>query len=178
MLKEGKGLPALGLFFGAVTIFLVIDSPLRDIVLNRFTGGSGEEFGQGVDLRTHIWNTFINNLEPINLVNGLGMVPVKNVYFFTVHNTYLGAIIYGGIWGVFIMIMVIARLLRVSGMLAKSLNPYIRQWSVFLPLLLIFLLVTGFSMENFQQTNCMQIFFGILAISEKMPALNDYPNYV
>jgi apolipoprotein N-acyltransferase len=104
------------------------------------------------------------------------MVPVKTVYAYTVHNTYLGSIIYGGIWGVIVLFMAISRLLNLTQILRTKKSSYPRQWGILLPLLLIFFLVTGFSIENFQQTNSMQIYLAILAMAERMPSLQDFPN--
>ncbi|WP_143059262.1 O-antigen ligase family protein [Chitinophaga arvensicola] len=158
--------------FGALMVailVLVIDNPVRDLLFARFTGATGSTTEAGLDKRSEVWSMFLDKFDPVLLFNGIGMVMAKNIYKATAHNTYLGAVIYNGVWGVSLFFVIIVRSVKYSIKLMKQRNETLSEiFGNYLILSLVFMLIIGISIENFQNTICMQLFFLFMLICEKL----------
>lgn len=161
-----------GVLFGALLVamlVLIIDNPIRDLLLARFTGATGSTTEAGLDKRSEVWAMFLDKFDPLLLFNGIGMVMAKYIYKATAHNTYLGAVVYNGVWGVSLFFVIIVRTLRYCSKLIKQRQEILSEiFGNFLALSLVFMLIIGVSIENFQNTICMQLFLLFMLICEKL----------
>lgn len=167
------------LAIGAILIAVFTIKPIGDLVMERFSGNSGSDLSSGLDVRSDIWELLINKIDKGLLINGIGMVPLKNLFNATAHNTYLGALIYGGIWGVMWFIAIIIKTFKSSRNLLKMKSDVLGTFlGGYLIILLIFMLIIGISIENFQQTISMQIYMTMLLLGEKILLKKKYLNKI
>lgn len=152
-----------------IGVILVFSNSIANVILQRFSGESGSSLGSGAGVRSSIWIYLLENLDPILLINGVGMIPLMSLYNATAHNTYLGSLIYGGIWGVLWFVILILFTFKLSRNLVKSkFYEFSAFMGEFVKYAILLMLMIGISVENFQQTISMQLFLVILLIGEKM----------
>ncbi|MDX1774866.1 O-antigen ligase family protein [Oceanihabitans sediminis] len=146
------------------TILLLFNTTLNKLLLNRFSGTDGTDFNQGIGNRFEVWIDIFTQFDPILLIGGVSMHYTMYLYNATVHNTYFGSLIYGGILGVTLILILISK----SLMLGKSYKTAVEIKNsvdpIFIRILLILLLVLGITMESMQHTITMQVFFFFLTI--------------
>jgi hypothetical protein len=155
-----------GAFIVIATVAVLSNDSIRRVVFNRFEGTTGSTLNSGIEKRSRIWKELTVKFEPELVVNGVGFIPCQRIYGFDAHNTYLGAIIYGGLWGVIFLVAIIYFYLKMfRSLLFGPLSTH-NIWAYFVLATLIFLLIIGISIEAFQETFCMHLCFTFLAIGE------------
>ncbi|MBS1735378.1 MAG: O-antigen ligase family protein [Bacteroidetes bacterium] len=155
--------------FAFIIVFIIVlstDNSLKVLLMNRFIGSTGSTFDGGVKKREQIWHMFADKFDAALVINGVGFIPCQRIYGIDVHNTYIGSLIYGGIFGVVLLLFILYEFIRRSRQHLKSSSRLENEWSSFLICLCIFLLIIGMSIEAFQQIFCMQLVFVAFTISE------------
>ncbi|HVI48420.1 MAG TPA: hypothetical protein VM802_26355 [Chitinophaga sp.] len=167
--SENKGiLVAAALVFGVI---LLTDNPVRELIMARFTGETGSTAEGGLAKRSDVWNMFIDKFDPVLVFNGIGMVMAKYIYHATAHNTYLGSLIYNGLWGIGMLLTVVFRSVKYCITLTRRSDDVLSNiFGHYIGLAILFMLVIGVSVEDFQNTICMQLFFTFMLICEKLIA--------
>jgi hypothetical protein len=149
---------------------LVVQGGLFQRVLLRVTGEVGARMApltEGFFRRFAIWQTFVENFSPIYLFTGMGMTSVLQVAKATAHNTYLGAFVYGGLLGVVIMILTIARAWGLGRWLRMCSDAFSQGLGVAVTMGLVAFMVFGISNEILQRPTSMQLFFALMVIAHK-----------
>ncbi|NLR67126.1 hypothetical protein HGH92_22650 [Chitinophaga varians] len=170
--SENKGILVGALVVGL--LLMVTDNPVRELVTARFTGATGATADSGLDKRSEVWSMFMEKFDPVLLFNGIGAVMSKYIYHATAHNTYLGAVIYNGIWGVCMFFVIVIRSIKYSSKLIRHKQEILSDiFGHYFPLALIFMLFVGMSIEDFQNTICMQLYLLFMLICEKLIRANE-----
>lgn len=165
--SKNKGLIIPILVFGC--LILLTDNPVSNLLLARFTGTTGSTIEGGLSTRSDVWSMFADKFDPILMFNGMGMVASKNVYNATAHNTYLGALVYGGLWGVILLIVLVVRGITVSNKLLRYDDDFLPAlFGGFMRVAVLFMVIVGMSVEVFQTTTGMQIFFAFMIMCDKL----------
>ncbi len=158
-----RGLLATASAVAAVA--LVLQGNVLKRILLRVTESTGYQstFTEGLRVRFEIWQRFIDNFSPIYLFVGSGMIGAFVEQKATAHNTYLGALVYGGIVGVIILVLLVrAAIVRARRALATTADWASQALGTYVGMLVAALLVSGFVMENFQQVTAVQLLFAAL----------------
>ena len=152
-------------------LVLMWQGGLIDRIMLRVVGRSGGEevpFLAGMMGRLNILGLFVDHFHPLFLVFGMGMAAAGETFQATVHNTYLGAFVYGGVLGAVVLVLVIARGIHLGRELLRAPNdPFSQAIGHFLLMLLVALMTYGVVAEDFQAPSPMQIFFAAMVFAEK-----------
>ncbi|MBM4017305.1 MAG: hypothetical protein FJ288_03100 [Planctomycetes bacterium] len=149
---------------------LVFQSELWERVVLRVAGGPGAglaPFWQGLLNRLKIWEMFVQNFSPVYLFTGMGMTTVFRLAKGTAHNSYLGAFVYGGIFGVALMAAMIARAWTLWRRLRPHVDPLSGALSAYLGMFIVAMLVFGMVAELFQQATAVQLMFAAMVFVER-----------
>jgi hypothetical protein len=152
-------------------IVLMWQGGLIDRIMLRIVGipgGPVTPFWQGLAGRFAIFNLFVEKFHPVYLLFGMGMPTVLTLMEATTHNTYLGSLVYSGIFGPLVLVLVIARGIRLGRALLRAAgDPFSQAIGNFLLMLVVAMMTYGVVAENFQQPMPMQIYFAAMIFVEK-----------
>jgi hypothetical protein len=151
--------------------FLIYKPGILKIFTARFTGETGITFGEGAEVRMGVWSYLMNKFNPWYLFTGVGMVSSQLMYgnenWGTAHNAYLGSFVYTGLFGFLVLIIIAVRTFKLSGqLLDRRLGNTANMMGTYLGMLMVAVLVAGITIEDFQETICMQLFFACFFLAE------------
>lgn len=137
----------------------------------RFTGGTGVTFGEGAEVRMGVWGYLMNKFNPWYLFTGVGMASSQRMYgtenWGTAHNAYLGSFVYTGLFGFLVLVIIAIRAFRLSRqLLDHRMGNTANMMGTYLSMIMVAMLIAGMTIENFQETICMQLFFACFFLSE------------
>jgi hypothetical protein len=151
---------------GAGVILLMIQGGVLERVLSRVTGptaGGESTLAAGFASRLDIWNTFADNFSPIYLFTGMGMTTVGRLAKATAHNSYLGALVYGGLFGATVLALIIFQGFRLGRHLRREAAGSVDYGlGVYMTMAVIAAMVSAVAIESFQLTGPMQILFAAM----------------
>lgn len=153
---------------------LLYEPALLHTIVARFTGETGSSFAQGESIRVGIWETLLTDFQPIFLLTGVGMDTSHIVFGTTAHNSYLGAFVYTGIFGVCVLIAIIAASWKLATkLLRRARDNQALLLGTYMRMLLIATLILGMTLECFWNTRCMQLFFVAMLLAERILEQSD-----
>ena len=97
----------------------------------------------------------------------MGMSSVLHIQKATAHNSYLGAFVYGGMFGVAVMAAIIVRVWKLGKRLREAADAFSQGLGVYLAMFLIGMMLFGMVAELFQQTTGMQLVFAGMVLAER-----------
>jgi len=158
---------AIGLMGAAI---LVVQGGVLERVLLRVTGtaGAGETpLMAGLAKRFVIWGAFVDHFSPIYLFTGMGMSSVMHLQKATAHNSYLGAFVYGGMFGVAVMVAIIVRVWKLAKRLRMAADAFSQGLGVYLAMFLVGMMLFGMVVEMFQHAGAMQMLFAATVLADR-----------
>lgn len=130
-------------------------------------GATGTTLAQSWQTRTEIFSMFIDRISPTYFLLGMGKTGVFAQAQASVHNAYIGAIAYGGLFGAIMLVLVIRQGIILGRRAAAVQSDWMAQaLGTYLLMLVIAMMVQGMAGENFQQTLPMQMYFAALVFVE------------
>lgn len=156
-------------FVGACA--MIYQGGLLERILLRTMGSGGDAPGvtlaEGWRTRADIFVMFLENISPTYFLLGMGKTGVWAEAHATVHNSYIGAVAYGGLFGAIMLVLVIWRGYVLGKQAAAIQSDWLAQaLGTYLLLLLVGMMVQGMGGENFQQTLPMQLYFAAIVFVE------------
>jgi hypothetical protein len=158
---------AIGLMGAAI---LVVQGGVLERVLLRVVGEAGARetpFMEGLAKRFAIWGTFADHFSPIYLFTGMGMSSVMHIQKATAHNSYLGAFVYAGLFGVAVMAAIIVRVWKLAKRLRMAADAFSQGLGVYLAMFLVGMMLFGMVVEMFQHAGAMQMLFAATVLAER-----------
>jgi len=160
---------AFGYLILVGVLIALLEPGIRDVVIARFTGETGVNLAAGMNTRLGVWNVFDKKFNPLFLLSGIGMSSSQALYSITAHSTYLGALVYEGVLGLGLLVVMVVKAWSLAGrLLARTGDALIGSLGAYLRMLTIAMLVLGVSSESFQTVLGVQLFFAGMILAERV----------
>lgn len=160
---------ALLLISGLGAVALVLQGGLLQRLLLRISGEAGpygSTLWESAQVRLAIFEKFIDNFSVLYLVFGTGRVGSFIEVQASVHNAYIGALVYCGLIGAIVLAVVVLKGLSLGLRARRAPDGLSQALGTSLVMLVIAMLVQGMAAENFQQPLPMRIYFALMIFAQ------------
>jgi hypothetical protein len=153
------------------TVGMLTFGGMWERMTRRFMGSGSVEgsFMSGLFGRFDVWSTIAGHWSPVYFITGMGMTTMRFLFQATAHSAYIGAMVYGGTFGIVVLLMCIFMPLHLS----KTLRLVARDdlslgVSLAMKMMIVAFMVSGLVIENFQAFHWMQVLIAVYVLGEKL----------